>query len=112
MPPDHENGELVELVRDRGLEPHVGADRLLQVAELRAAQHDVERSVHRAARTRQQMVDQRPLRGCHLLVGQRLEAIAAELELRGVGGEHGGHGEPDQGAGAGEFGQHDNSSLA
>src|SRR6185503_2957181 len=75
-----ENRQLVESLWQRRLEARGGAELLTEVANLGAAQQHVERTVDAAARAGNQMLDHRLLRRRHLIVGERLEAIAAELD--------------------------------
>jgi hypothetical protein len=79
------------------------AELLPEVAHLRTAQQHVERPVGAAARSIEQVLHHRPLRGRHLVVGERFEAVAAQLDRarvatlrwRSLIGDRAGDGEND-----------------
>ena len=87
----HDDCELVQLPRNRGIEARGCAELLGEVTRLGAAQQNVERSVGAAARPRQQVLEHRLLCRRHLIVGERPEAVAlqtdgARVRACGVGG--------------------------
>src|SRR5262249_19077191 len=85
VPSGDENRQLVEPLWQRRLEARGRAELLTEVADLGAAQQHVERTVHTTARAGNQMLDHRLLSGCHLVVLERLEAVAAKLNGARVG---------------------------
>src|SRR5204862_1485651 len=82
--------ELVEPLRQRGLEARRCAELLTEVADLGTAQQHVERTRYPAARSGEQMLDHRLLRLRHLVVRERLETVAAKLNGSRVGTAGGG----------------------
>ena len=68
--------------RQRGVEAHLRAELLREVAHERRAQHDVERPAHRRSRAVEDVAHHRFLRLRHLRPLQRRKPIADELEIR------------------------------
>ncbi len=77
-----EDGEFVELARNRGVVAHLGAELLCEIAHFRAAEEDVEGPGYGGALAGEYVVDEFLLLGRELFVGERFEAIAAQVELR------------------------------
>src|SRR5690349_20391885 len=84
----------------------IGAEFLSEVAHFGAAQHHIERPVHRVTLTLEDVVGHGLLRGSHLCIGQWLEAIATQSKVgRGWGLRAGDGYEGDQ-AGADKCAPH------
>src|SRR5262245_60222523 len=80
-----EDRQLVESLWQRRLEARGSAELLAEVADLGAAQQHVERTIHATARSGNQMLDHRLLSRRHLVVGERFETVATQLNRARVG---------------------------
>src|SRR5438874_11632421 len=77
----HQDRHLVQPIRQRRMKAQLRAKRLCEVAHLGAAPRDVERSVHPAAFSRDNVFYHGFLLGLQLVVGERLKSIAAQVEI-------------------------------
>src|SRR5262252_4440198 len=85
MPRGDEDGQLVQPLRQRRLETGGGAELLREVADLRAPQQNIERTVGAAPRPRQEMLEHRLLRWRQLIVGERPESVATQTDAARIG---------------------------